>query len=330
MRRREFIALLGGAAIASPLGSHAQQPDRMRHIGVLMGYAENDLEAKAWIAGFAEGLKKLGWTEGGNVRIEYRWTAGNVEQLRSHGADLLNLKPDVILAASTPALAAMYQQTRSVPIVFVNVADPIKQGFVSGLAHPDANVTGFTSLEFSMGSKWIETLKQISPSLTQAALIFNPETAPYFPSFLEPIETAASSFSVKTIITPVHDIADIERTISAFAHELNGGIVVVPSAFTTIHRGLIIEQAARYRLPAVYGFSYYAYSGGLISYGINVRDMYIRAASYVDRILKGAALADLPVQAPTKFELVINLKTAKALGLSVPDKLIALADEVIE
>ena len=330
MRRREFIALLGSAAIASPLGSLAQQPERMRHIGVLMGYAENDLEAKAWITGFVEGLKKLGWTEGSNVRIEYRWTSGNLEQLRSYGAELLSLKPDVILAASTPALAAVHQQTRSVPVVFVNVADPIKQGFVSGLAHPDANVTGFTSLEFSMGSKWIETLKQISPSLTQAALIFNPETAPYFQSFLGPIETAASLFAVKTIITPVHDAADVERTISTFGHELNGGLVVVPSAFTTIHRDLIIEQAARYRLPAVYGFSYYAYSGGLISYGINVRDMYIRAASYVDRILKGAELADLPVQAPTKFELVINLKTAKALGLTVPDKLIALANEVIE
>jgi putative ABC transport system substrate-binding protein len=330
MRRREFITLLGGAAIASPRTSRAQHPDRIRHIGVLMGYSENDLEAKAWITGFVEGLKKLGWTEGSNVRTEYRWTAGNVEQLRSYGAELLGLKPDVILAASTPALAAVSQQTRSVPVVFVNVADPIKQGFVSGLAHPDANVTGFTSLEFSMGSKWIETLKQISPSLTQAALIFNPETAPYFSSFLGPIETAASSFAVKTIITPVHDAADVERAISTFAHELNGGIVVVPSAFTTIHRDLIIEQAARYRLPAVYGFSYYTYSGGLISYGINVRDMYIRAASYVDRILKGAELADLPVQAPTKFELVINLKTAKALGLTVPDKLIALADEVIE
>jgi putative tryptophan/tyrosine transport system substrate-binding protein len=330
MRRREFITLLGGAAIASPLASRAQQSNRTGHIGVLMGYAEDDLEAKAWITGFVEGLKKLGWTEGNNLRIEYRWTSGSVEQLRSYGAELLGLKPDVILAASTPALAAVYQQTRSVPVVFVNVADPIKQGFVSGLAHPDANVTGFTSLEFSMGSKWIETLKQISPSLTRAALIFNPETAPYFPSFLGPIETAASSFAVKTITTPVHDAADVERTISTFAHELNGGIVVVPSAFTTIHRQLFIDQAAQYRLPAVYGFSYYAHSGGLVSYGINVRDMYSRAASYVDRILKGTELADLPVQAPTKFELVINLKTAKALGLTVPDKLIALADEVIE
>ena len=212
----------------------------------------------------------------------------------------------------------------------MNVADPIKQGFVSSLAHPEGNVTGFTSLEFSMGGKWIEALKEISPSLTQAALMFNPETAPYFPSFLGPIETAATSFAVKTIVTPVHDAADVERTISTFAQELNGGIVVVPSAFTTIYRQLIIEQAARYRLPVVYGFSYYAYSGGLISYGINVRDMFSRAASYVDRILKGVDLADLPVQAPTKFELVINLKTAKALGLTVPDKLIALANEVIE
>ena len=330
MERRKFITLLGGAAVAWPLATQAQQPERMRRIGVLMGYAENDLEAKAWIKGFVEGLKKLGWMEGSNVRIEYRWASGNVERLGSYSAELLSLKPDVILAASTPALAAVYQQTRSVPIVFVNVADPIGQGFVSSLAHPDANVTGFTSLEFSMAGKWIETLKQISPSLTQAALMFNPETAPYFPSFLGPIETAASSFAVKTIITPVHDAADVERTISTFAHELNGGIVVVPSAFTTIHRQLIIEQVARYRLPAVYGFSYYAFSGGLISYGINVRDMYIRAASYIDRILKGAKPAELPIQAPTKFELVINLKTAKALGLDIPPTLLARADEVIE
>jgi putative ABC transport system substrate-binding protein len=329
MRRREFITLLSGAAVW-PLAAQAQQTDRMRRIGVLMGYAENDLEAKAWIKGFVEGLKKLGWIEGSNVWIEYRWAAGNVEQLGSYGAELISLKPDVILAGSTPALAAVYQRTRSVPVIFVNVADPIKQGFVSGLARPDGNVTGFTSLEFSMGSKWIETLKEISPSLARAALMFNPETAPYFPAFLGSIETAASSFAVKTIVTPVHDAADVERAISTFAHELNGGIVVVPSTFTTIHRQLIIEQAARHRLPAVYGFSYYAYSGGLISYGINVRDMYSRAASYIDRIFKGAELADLPVQAPTKFELVINLKTAKALELTVPPTLLARANEVIE
>jgi putative ABC transport system substrate-binding protein len=198
------------------------------------------------------------------------------------------------------------------------------------LAHPEGNVTGFTSLEFSIGGKWIEALKEISPSLTQAALLYNPETAPYFSAFLGSINTAASSFGVKTIVTPVHDTADVERAIGTFAHELNGGIVVVPSAFTTIHRQLIIEQVARHRLPAVYGFSYYAFSGGLISYGINVRDMYIRAASYVDRILKGEKLAELPIQAPTKFELIINLKTAKALGLTAPQTMLARADEVIE
>jgi putative tryptophan/tyrosine transport system substrate-binding protein len=308
MRRREFITLFGGAA-AWPLTAWAQQPSGTPLIGVLMGYAENDLEAKSWIAGFVEGLKKLGWIEGSNVRIEYRWATGKIERLRTYAAELLGLKPDVILAASTPALAAIFQQTRSVPIVFANVADPIGQGFLSNLAHPDGNVTGFTSLEFSIGGKWIEALKEISPSLTQAALMFNPETAPYFPSFLGPIKMAASSLGVKTIITPVHDAADIERSVSTFAHELNGGIVVVPSAFVTTHRKLIFGQVARYRLPAVYGFSYYAYSGGLISYGINVRDMYIRSASYIDRILKGANPTELPVQAPTKFELVINLKS---------------------
>jgi putative ABC transport system substrate-binding protein len=320
MKRREFITLLGGAAVTWPAVARAQQSDQMRRIGVLMGYAENDLEAKAWITGFVEELQKLGWIEGSNVRIEYRWATGSVERLRSYAAELLSLKSDVILAGSTPALAAIFLQTRSVPVVFANVADPIGQGFISNLAHPDGNVTGFTSLEFSIGGKWIEALKEISPSLTQAALMFNPETAPYFPSFLRPIETAASSFGVKTIITPVHDADDIERAVSTFAHELNGGIVVVPSAFVTIYRKLIFEQVARYRLPAIYGFSYYAYNGGLISYGINVRDMYIRAASYIDRILKGAKPAELPVQAPTKFELVINLKTAKALGLTVPPR----------
>jgi putative ABC transport system substrate-binding protein len=330
MKRRKFITLIGGAAAVWPFVALAQQRDRMLRIGVLMGYAENDAEAKSWVTGLVEALKKLGWIEGSNVQIDYRWASGNVERLRSYAGELLGLKPDLILAGSTPALAAISQQTRAIPIVFANVADPIGQGFVSSLAHPEGNVTGFTSLEFSIAAKWIEILKEFSPSLTKVALMFNPETAPYFPSFLGPIETAASSFAVKTIITPVHDAADVEHTISAFGHELNGGIVVVPSAFVTIHRQLIFEQVARNRLPAVYGFSYYAYSGGLISYGINVRDMYIRAASYIDRILKGEKPAELPIQAPTKFELVINLKTAKTLGLTVPQSLLARADEVIE
>lgn len=236
MRRREFITLLGGAAATWPLAARAQQLERMLRIGVLMGYAENDAEAKSWITGLVEGLKKLGWIEGSNIQIDYRWASGNLERLRSYAGELLGLKPDLILAGSTPALAAVYQQTRAIPIVFANVADPIGQGFVSSLAHPEGNVTGFTSLEFSIGGKWIEALKEISPSLTQAALLYNPETAPYFPAFLGAINTAASSFGVKTIVTPVHDTADVERTVSTFAQELNGGIVVVPSAFATIHR----------------------------------------------------------------------------------------------
>jgi putative tryptophan/tyrosine transport system substrate-binding protein len=330
MRRREFIRLIGGAAAVWPIAAGAQQPDRVRRIGVLMGYADNDTEAESWVTGLVEALKKLGWIEGSNVQIDYRWASGNVERLRSYAGELLGLKPDLILAGSTPALAAISQQTRAIPIVFANVADPIGQGFVSSLAHPEGNVTGFTSLEFSIAAKWIEILKETSPSITRVALMFNPETAPYFPSFLGPIETAAASFAVTTVVTPVHDAADIERAVSTFAHESNGGIVVVPSAFVTIHRQPIFEQVARYRLPAVYGFSYYAYSGGLISYGINVRDMYVRAASYIDRILKGEKPAELPIQAPTKFELVINLKTANALGLTVPQSLLARADAVIE
>ncbi len=330
MRRREFIILVAGVAAAWPLAARAQQPVRLRRISVLMGYAERDLEAKAWISAFMEGLKELGWMDGSNVRIDHRWATGDVAQMRSYAAELVGLKPDVILAGSTPALAAVRQETRSVPIVFVNVADPIGQGFILSLAHPESNITGFTSLEFSMGGKWIQALKEISPSLSRIAVIFDPETAPYSSQFLRSIETAAASFAVTSIPTPVHSPSDIDRAIDAFAHEPNGAIVVVPSAFATIHRDLIIAQVARYKLPAVYGFSYYATSGGLISYGIDVRDMYRRAASYIDRILRGAKPGELPVQAPNKFELVINLKAAKALGLTIPESFLLRADEVIE
>jgi putative ABC transport system substrate-binding protein len=328
--RRQLITLLGGAAVAWPIGARAQQPERIKRIGVLMGYAEADVEAQSWVRAFAQGLQDRGWADGSTIRIDYRWAAGSLERMRSHAAELVGLKPDVLLAASTPALSAVRQETQSVPIVFVNVADPIGQGFVSNLANPGGNITGFTSLEFSMGGKWIETLKEISPSVARAVVIFDPETAPYFTLFNRSIEAAGSSFAVKLIATPVHETADIERAINAIQHRSNSGLVVVPSAFMTIHRELIFGLAARHRLPAVYGFSYYAKSGGLVSYGINVRDMYLRTASYVDRILKGAKPEDLPVQAPTKFELVINLKTAKALGLEIPPTLLARADEVIE
>ena len=329
MRRRNFISLLGGAA-AWPLAARAQKNDRVRRIGVLMGYAEDDLEAQSWIKAFVQGLKELELADGSNLRIVYRWGAGDVERMRSHAAELVALRSEAILVGSTPALAAATRETASVPIIFANVADPISQGFVSSLARPGGNITGFTSLEFSIGGKWIEALKEISPSLARANIIFNPPTAPYFDSFMRSMEAAASSLAVKLAVAPVANQGDIERAIAASESNTNGGLVVVPSAFVTIHREFIIAQAARHRLPAIYGFSYYAVSGGLIAYGIDVRDMYARAARYVSRVLKGESPGDLPIQAPTKFQLVINLKTAKALGLDVPPQLLARADEVIE
>jgi putative ABC transport system substrate-binding protein len=329
MTRREFITLLG-CAVAWPLAARAQQAEGMRRIGVLMGYAENDPEAQAWIRVLVQGLKERGWIDGSTVRFDYRWATGTLNPMGSYAADLMALSPDLIVAAATPALAAVWRETRSVPIVFVNVADPIGQGFVAGMAHPGGNVTGFTSFEFSTGGKWVEVLKEISPSLVRIVVIYNPATAPYFPLFLRSIEAAAPSFAVKPIVVPVHDAAEIERVIATAAQESNSGLIVVPSAFMTTHRELIIGAAARDRLPAVYGYSYYAASGGLVSYGFDVRDLFRRAASYVDRILKGAKPGDLPVQAPNTFQLVINLRTAKALGLEIPPNLLAIADEVIE
>jgi len=334
MKRREFITFLGGAATASsvswPLAAPAQQQSRMRRIGVLMAYAEDDLEAQAWIRTLLQGLKEHGWIDGSTARFDYRWATGNLKPMGSYAAELMALNPDLIVAAATPALEAVWRETRSVPIVFVNVADPIGQGFVAGMAQPGGNVTGFTSFEFSMGGKWVEVLKEISPSLVRSLIIYNPATAPYFPLFFRWIEAASASFSVKLIVTPVHDAAEIERVIATAAHESNSSLIVVPSAFMTTHRELIIGAAARHRLPAIYGYGYYAASGGLVSYGFDVRDLFRRAASYVDRILKGTKPADLPVQAPTTYQLVINLRTAKTLGVEIPPTPIARADEVIE
>ncbi len=313
MNRREFITLFGGAvASAWPHSVPAQQGERVRRIGVLMGYAENDPEAQAWIRVLLQGLKEHGWIDGSTVRFDYRWATDNLKPMGSYAADLMALSPDLVVAAATPALAAVWRETRSVPIVFVNVADPIGQGFVAGMAHPGGNVTGFTSFEFSTGGKWVEVLKEISPSLVRIVVIYNPATAPYFPLFFRSIEAAAPSFTVKPIVAPVYDAAEIERVIATAAQESNSGLIVVPSAFMT----------TRDRLPAVYGYSYYAASGGLVSYGFDVRDLFRRAASYVDRILKGAKPGDLPVQAPNTFQLVINLRTAKALGLEIPPMLL--------
>jgi putative ABC transport system substrate-binding protein len=329
MRRREFVILLGGSAAAAwPLAAHAQQSNRLRVVGVLLAMAPDDPEAQLRVKAFEAGLRELGWTEGRNLRLEYRWAAGDAALLRKQATELVGLAPDLILATSTPVLAALRQEN-PLPIVFVQVTDPIGSGFVPNLARPGGSLTGFTSFEFTIGSKWLEALKHVAPAVTRVALIFNPDTAPFAHMFWQPVEDAAPSFDVEPMQAPVRDVGEIERTVAAFARQ-NGGLMVLPDVSTTNHRDLIIALAARHRLPAVYPYRYFATSGGLMSYGSDLADVYRRAASYVDRILKGAVPGDLPVQAPAKFEFVINLKTANALGLTVPPLWLGRADEVIE
>jgi putative ABC transport system substrate-binding protein len=333
MRRRAFITLLGAAVASSPLwplAARAQQSDRMRRIGVLMSFAASDPESQMRLAAFEKGLQELGWVEGRNLRTEYRFAPGGGDLLRSHAAELVRMAPDLILANSTPVMAALHEQRPTLPIVFVQVTDPVGQGLVSNLAHPGGNLTGFTNFEFSIGTKWLETLKQLAPRVTRVALVFNPDTAPFAGLFQQPVEAAAPSFAITSSSAAARDAAGIERAIDAFAREPNGALMVLPDVSTTNHRDLIIALAARHRLPAVYPYRYFAASGGLLSYGSDVPDIFRRAAAYVDRILKGTSPGELPVQAPTKYELVINLKTAKALGIEVPTMLLARADEVIE
>jgi putative ABC transport system substrate-binding protein len=289
----------------------------------------NDQETQARTKAFRQGLAALGWAEGRNILIDYRYAAGDAARIKAHAAEMVSAGPDLILAASTPVMAAL-RQGNPLPIVFVQVTDPIGQGFVASLARPGGNITGFTPFEAAMGSKWLAILKEIAPGVARVALMFNPDTAPFAGMFWQPVEDAAPSFDVKPIQAPVRDVGEIERAIEALARDGNGGLIVLPDISTTNHRDLIIALGARHRLPAVYPFRYFAANGGLISYGSDVADVYRRAASYVDRILKGDKPSDLPVQTPTKFELVINLKTAKALGLTVPISMQQLADEVIE
>jgi ABC-type uncharacterized transport system substrate-binding protein len=329
LRRREFITLLGGAAIVRPLAARAEQSNRQRLVGVLLAMAPSDPEAQLRVKAFEAGLQELGWTEGRNVRLEYRWAPGDATLLRSQASELVGLAPDLILATSTPVLAALRDE-KPLPIVFVQVMDPVGGGFVPNLARPSGYLTGFTSFELTIGSKWLEALKHVAPEVTRVALIFNPDTAPFAYMFWQTVEDAAPSFDVEPIQVPVCDIGEIERAIAAFARNPNGGLMVLPDVSTTNHRDLIIALAARHRLPAVYPYRHFAASGGLMSYGSDLADIYRRAASYVDRILKGAVPGELPVQAPVKFELVINLKTANALGLTVPPLWLGRADEVIE
>ena len=329
IRRRKFLATLGGAAAALPLAARAQQAERMRRIGVLMGLVAGDPEAQSRVAAFEDGLRELGWVKGRSLSIEYRW-AGDGNVLRDHAAELLAMAPDLILANSTPVTVALRKQSGAVPIVFTQVVDPVGQGLVSNLAHPGGNVTGFTSFEFSIGTKWLEALKQTAPRVTRVALVFNPQSAPFADLFLRPIEAAAPSFSIMPIGAAVRDPADVDRVFDALAREPNGGLIVLPDISMTNYREAIVALAARHRVPAIYPLRFFAASGGLMSYGTDVNEVFRRAAAYVDRILKGTSPGKLPIQAPTKYELVINLKTAKALGLAVPPSLLARADEVIE
>jgi putative tryptophan/tyrosine transport system substrate-binding protein len=330
MRRREFTRLVAGATVAWSVAARAQQAERPRRIGVLTSSAESDQEGLSSLAAFREELRKLGWMEGRNCAIDIRWAAADVELMKRFASELVTLQPDVILTSSTAAAAAMLQQTRTIPVVFVIVADPVGSGFVASLPRPGGNATGFTPIVNSLGGKWVELLKEIAPRITRVALLFNPPTATFIEGYLKPFKTAAASVGAEAIVAPVNDMPGLESLIEAEARETNNGLVVIPDAFTVKHRAEIIALAARYHVPAVYWSRSFTEIGGLISYGPFIVDEYRRAASYADRILRGAKPSELPVQAPVKFDLVVNLKTAKALGLDVPPSLLAAADEVIE
>ena len=330
MRRRDFIRGLGGAAATWPLAVRAQQDERVRRIGVLVASPADDAESQARVAAFKEGLAQLGWTEGRNVRIDTRWATTNADDLRKHAAELAASTPDVLVGASgTTTAAALLQATRTVPIVFAIVVDPVGAGFVASLARPGGNATGFTMFEYGMAGKWLELLKQIAPGVTRAAVLRDPAIASGIGQF-GAVQAVAPSLRVELSPIDVRDAPEIERAVAAFAGIPNGGLVVTGSPSSTIHRDLIIALAARHKLPAVYWERFYVAAGGLISYGPDLLDQYRRAAGYVDRILKGEKAADLPVQVPTKFQLVINQRTAKALGITVPQSVLARADEVIE
>ena len=328
-RRETIIALVALGAV--PLAAVAQQTGQMRRIGVLMGLAESDPQAQARVAAFRKGLQALGWAEGRDVRIDIRWaTTSDASAMQRAAKELVALRPDVILSHNTPTTATLLQHARTIPIVFAVVSDPIGSGFVASFPRPGGNVTGFTNIEPTMASKWLELLKEIAPRVARVAFLFNPETAPYAEYYLSPFKAAAASFALEAIATPVRSASELESAIAAHARTPNGGLVVMTDSFLVTHRAEITSLAARYRLPAVYPFRDFVELGGLLSYGNDLLDNFQRAATYADRILKGAMPNELPVQAPTKFELVINMKTAKVLGLTIPQSLLLRANEVIQ
>jgi ABC-type uncharacterized transport system substrate-binding protein len=330
MRRRNFIAGLASTTAVWPIAARAQQAGPVRLVGVLMAYAESDSAAQSWLAAFRAALAKLGYTEGSNLRIELRWSAADPDKIRTFAKELVDLRPDAIFGVSTPVIGALARETRIIPIVFAGVTDPIGAGFVANLAHPGGNITGFTVNDPAVGGKWVELLKEIAPRTVRVALLFNPTTAVPIQFFMPSIRAAASSFAVEVIAAPVHAKDEVEGVVAAQARSPGGGLIVMPDAFNEPIRELIIALAARYSVPAIYYNRFFSEPGGLISYGEARVETFRLAAGYIDRILKGEKPADLPVQAPTKFELIINLKTAKALGLTISRDFLLIADEVIE
>jgi ABC-type uncharacterized transport system substrate-binding protein len=329
MRRREFITLLGGAALAWPVVARGQQPGAMPRIGLLSVFAESDPEGQALIRELIQRLQELGWVNGRNVQIDFRFSDTDATRTSMLATELIELRPDVVLAAGALAATALRQQTLSIPIVFVQVVDPVSTGFVTNLARPEGNITGFTNFEFSVGGKWLQLLKECAPSVDRIAVVFDPAN-PTWAAYLRTIEAAAPLFGVRLIPAGVRDAAEITQRLATFARDPNGALVVLPSPVTVRHRETIIVAAAQHRLPTIYPYRFFTVDGGLMSYSSDVLDQYRRAASYVDRILRGAKVAELPVQQPIKYELTINVKTVKTLGLTIPDSLLARADEVIE
>jgi putative ABC transport system substrate-binding protein len=330
MRRREFITLVGGAAITWPVTARAQQPERMRRIGLLMIVPEGDPQSRADRDALESGLHALGWIVGRNVGLEYLWSDGDEALLRKYAAELVGTSPDVLMTEGTAALAAVNRETKSIPTIFVNVSDPVGQGFVATLARPGGNATGFTLFEFSTATKWVEILRELAPTVKHIGFLFNPVGYPYESLFFQAARAAAESFKIDVSPMPVEEDAEIERSLAALAQQPDSGLIALHDPFTIKRRDLVIAQVARHRIPAVYTLRAFAVSGGLISYGVDLADPWRKAATYVDRVLKGAKPGELPVQQPTKFELVVNIKTAKALDLAVPPSLLATADEVIE
>ena len=330
MRRREFIKIIGGGAVAWPMAAHAQQPERMRRLGVLMAVAESDADVRKGIAIFQQRLQELGWKDGHNIQIDYRWGDADAERIQALAKELVDLKPDALVGHSTPSAKGLLKQTRSIPIVFLTVTDPLGQGLVASLSNPGGNITGFSVFEFSLGSKWLEALKQIAPGIRRVTAMFNPATAPYYGLYLQSIDAAVPFLGVESVAAQVHSETDIENVIRKVGSEPDSGLFVLPDSHNVVYRKRIIELTAQYRLPAIYYFRYFASDGGLLSYGPDEMDLFRRTAGYVDQILKGKNPSELPVQQPTKFELIVNLKTAKTAGIQIPVSLLARADEVIE